>query len=267
MAKIWLDCGHIEIGVGIRCLPGLLFQDENFSNTQDPGQRISKRENPMTTTLRRLIWGCALTVCACVSAAMAQSVTGSITGTVTDPSGAVIAGAQVTAHNMDTGVDTVAKTSAEGTYRIDFLPAGHYQVTVAAAGFNKETLPAFALEAVETPTLNVTMQVGSSTTTVNVTGAPPILDTNDPTISSTFTSNTISNFPLNGLDFSAITLYQPGAIDTAGTAGPTFIERSTYFTDVPNMNGNRSQANNYTLDGIDINEDFNNLISYSPSSV
>jgi hypothetical protein len=217
----------------------------------------------MKTILRRLVWGCAWSLC--VSAAMAQNVTGSITGTVADPSGAVISGAQVSAHNMDTGVDTTAKTNAEGVYRIDFLPAGHYQVTVQVAGFNREVMPAFTLEAVQTPTLNVTMHVGSSTTTVNVTGAPPILDTNDPTISSTFTANTISNFPLNGLDFSAITLYQPGAIDTAGTSGPTFIERSTYFTDTPNMNGNRAQANNYTLDGIDINEDFNNLISYSPS--
>ena len=54
-------------------------------------------------------------------------------------------------------------------------------------------------------------------------------------------------------------------MDTAGTSGPTFIERSTYYTDTPNMNGNRAQSNNYTLDGIDINEDFNNLIAYSPS--
>jgi Carboxypeptidase regulatory-like domain len=219
----------------------------------------------MTTTLRRLVWGCALIVCACVPAAMAQNVTGSITGVVSDPTGALVAGAQVVAHNMDTGVDTPATTNADGIYRIDFLPAGHYQVTVQAAGFNKETLPVFSLEAVETPTLNVKLQVGTATTTVNVSGAPPILNTGDPTISSTFTANTISNFPLNGLDFSAITLYQPGAVDTAGTSGPTFIERDTYYTDTPNMNGNRAQANNYTLDGIDINETFNNLIAYSPA--
>ena len=100
---------------------------------------------------------------------------------------------------------------------------------------------------------------------MNVSGSAPILNTSDPTISATFTANTISNFPLNGLDFSALTLYEPGVVDTAGTSGPTQIERSNYFVDTPNMNGNRAQANNYTLDGIDINETFNNLISYSPA--
>jgi len=219
----------------------------------------------MRKTLRQLTWVCALMMGASVPLAMAQNVTGSIAGTVVDSTGAVIRGAQVVAHDLDTGVDSTATTNGEGVYRIDFLPAGHYTVTVDAKGFNKETLPEFTLEAVQTPTLNVTMQVGAGTTTVNVTGAPPILDTNDPTISSTFTANTISNFPLNGLDFSAITLYQPGAVDTAGTSGPNSIERSTYYVDTPNMNGNRAQGNNYTLDGIDINEDFNNLISYSPS--
>src|SRR6202012_44639 len=80
-----------------------------------------------------------------------------------------------------------------------------------------------------------------------------------------FTANTIQNFPLNGLDFSALTLYIPGAVSTAGTSGTTVIERSTYYTDSVNLNGNRAQSNNYTLDGVDINETFNNLISYSPA--
>ena len=57
----------------------------------------------------------------------------------------------------------------------------------------------------------------------------------------------------------------PGAIDTAGTSGTQSFERSTYFVDTPNFNGNRAQANNYTLEGIDMNEDYNNLISYSPA--
>ncbi len=219
----------------------------------------------MRTSLRQLVWGLALSLCTCIPAAMAQNVTGSITGEVTDPSGAVVSGAQIVAHNLDTGIDTSATTNADGVYRIDFLPAGHYQVTVQAAGFNKETLPALTLEAVETPTLNVKLQVGSAATTVNVSGSAPTLDTSDPTLSTTFTANTISNFPLNGLDFSAVTLYEPGVVDTAGTSGTTSIERSTYYVDTPNMNGNRAQANNYTLDGIDINETFNNLISYSPA--
>jgi hypothetical protein len=197
--------------------------------------------------------------------ALGQSVNGSITGEVTDPSGAVVAGAHVAAHNLDTGVDTSTTTNSTGTFNIDFLPIGNYQVTVQANGFSTETLPQFALEARQTAAFNIKLTVGSASSTVNVSAAAPILNTSDPTLDSTFTSNTIRNFPLNGLDFSALTLYVPGAVSTAGTSGTTSIERSTYYTDTPNINGNRAQSNNYTLDGIDMNEPFNNLISYSPA--
>ena len=200
-----------------------------------------------------------------VSAAVAQTVTGTITGEVTDPSGAVVSGAQVVAHNVSTGVDSPTTTNSDGFYRIQSLPIGHYEVTVQAPGFNKETIPAFSLEVLQTANFNVKLTVGTASTTMHVSAAAPILNTTNATLGSTLTANTIRNFPLNGLDFSALTLYTPGAIDTAGTSGTTQIERSTYYTDTPNMNGNRAQANNYTLDGIDMNETFNNLISYSPA--
>ena len=219
----------------------------------------------MTRNLRWLVLGCALSVALSLTTAMAQTVNQTVTGQVTDPSGAVVPGATVIAHNLDTGVDSTNITNQDGIFRIDYLPIGHYQVSVTANGFEKEVLPSFSLEIHATANFDIKLRVGQATSTVNVTAAAPILDTSDPTISSTFTANTIANLPLNGQDFSAITLYLPGSVDTAGTAGPNVIERSTYYTDVPNMNGNRAQANNYTLDGIDMNETFNNLISYSPA--
>ena len=197
--------------------------------------------------------------------AFAQNVTGAITGQVTDASGAVLPGAKVVASDLDTNVSTSMSTNHDGLFRIDFLPIGHYQVTVEAAGFKKATLPPFTLEVQQTANFDVHLVVGSTTLTVNVSAAAPILNTQNPTIGSVFTANTISNLPLNGLDFSAVTLYMPGAVDTAGSSGPTSFERSTYYTDTPNFNGNRAQANNYTLDGIDMNETYNNLISYSPA--
>jgi hypothetical protein len=200
-----------------------------------------------------------------VGAAVAQTVTGTITGQVTDPSGAVVSGAQVVAHNVSTGVDSPTTTNKDGFYRIQSLPIGRYEVVVQAPGFNKETIPEFSLEVLQTANFNVKLTVGTASTTMNVSAAAPILNTTNATLGTTITANTIRNFPLNGLDFSALTLYVPGSIDTAGTSGTTQIERSTYFTDTPNMNGNRAQANNYTLDGIDMNETFNNLISYSPA--
>lgn len=220
----------------------------------------------MRTKLFQYLAGCALPVLLCVLPASAQTVTGSITGVVTDASGAVIPGAHVSAVATATGVKTDAETNDAGAYTIRFLPIGSYQVTVQANGFASQTLPTFSLEVAQVAKFNVRLNAGNVAETVQVSAeTAPILNTNDDTLSSTFTANTIKNFPLNGLDFSAITLYVPGAVSTAGTSGTTSIERSTYFTDSVNLNGNRAQANNYTLDGIDMNETFNNLISYSPA--
>src|SRR5271156_1920558 len=216
-------------------------------------------------TLRMWI-GFVAAVVMCANAGHAQTVTGTITGTVTDQVGAVIAGASVVALNVDTGVASSATSDGAGVYRVSFLPIGRYQLTVQANGFGKETVPPFQLEAVQTATFNVKLAVGNTAATVTVSDSnAPILNASNPTLSGTFTANTIRNIPLNGLDFSALTLYLPGAVNTAGVGGATSIERSTYYTDSINLNGNRAQANNYTLDGIDINESFNNLISYSPA--
>jgi Carboxypeptidase regulatory-like domain len=219
----------------------------------------------MRKSLFRILLGCAIALMAFVPAANAQVVTGSITGEVTDPSGAVVSGAHVTAHAIETGIETATTTNAQGQYHIEFLPIGHYRVTVQANGFATANVPEFSLEVRQTANFNVKLQVGSTNTSVNVSAAAPILQTESLSVDTTFTANTIGNLPLNGLDFSALTLYVPGSVDTAGVAGPTSFERSTYYTDTPNMNGNRAQANHYTLDGIDMNEDYNNLISYSPA--
>jgi hypothetical protein len=212
-----------------------------------------------------IIASCALALLAFMPAALAQTVTGAITGEVTDPSGAVVPGAQVVAHDVDTGVDTATTTDSAGAYTIKFLPIGHYKVTVQANGFKTAQVPQFTLEVLQTAKFNVQLTVGGGSASVEVSAAAPILDTSDYTLGSTFTENTISNFPLNGLDFSSLTLYVPGATSTYGNTGTTSIERDTYYSDSVNMNGNRAQANNYTLEGIDMNETFNNEIAYSPA--
>ena len=169
----------------------------------------------MKTSFLRLALGFGLTIMTFIPSALGQSVNGSIAGEVTDPSGAVVSGAHIEAHNLDTGVDTTTSTNSTGAFHIDFLPIGNYQVTVQASGFSTETLPPFGLEVLQTANFNVKLAVGTSTTTVAVSAAAPILNTTDPTISSTFTANTIQNLPLNGLDFSALTMYVPGAVNTA----------------------------------------------------
>ena len=182
----------------------------------------------MKTIFFRTLVAYVVAMLLCATVGRTQTVTGAVTGTVTDQSGAVIPGAHVVAVNTETGVSSSAMSDSAGVYRIGFLPIGPYQVTVEAQGFGTQNVPTFQLEALQTATFNVKLSPGTVSTTVSVSEAAPILNTNDATLSSTFTANTIQNFPLNGLDFSALTLYVPGAVNTQGTSGVTSIERSTY---------------------------------------
>ena len=168
--------------------------------------------------------------------------------------------------NVATTVRTLATANSTGVYSIRFLPIGNYKVEVAAEGFTKITLPQFTLEIGQTAKIDAHLSVGASNTSVAVNGAlAPILDTTDGSLGLSLNSNEIATIPLNGRNFSSVTLFQPGAVatDPTGLTGNNAIERSTSNNDVVTINGNRAQANNYTLDGTDINETQNNLIGYN----
>src|SRR5437667_1294748 len=199
--------------------------------------------------------------------ASGQTVTGSITGQVTDPSGAVVVGATVTAENTATSVKTSAQTNGSGVYTIRFLPIGTYTVTIESKGFVPQQVPPFALEIDQTAKINASMTIGTSTTVVVQTDFHPILDTSDATLGNTLSANEIANIPLNGRNFSALTLYEPGSIgtDPSGFSGSNAIERSSFNSGVASVNGNRQQGNNYLLEGADDNEPQNNLIAYNPA--
>src|SRR5947208_5128576 len=217
--------------------------------------------------VRSLFVSCMMAVLS-LPTAFGQTVTGSITGVVTDPSGAVVVGARVTAENTATGVKTTAQTNASGAYTIRFLPIGTYALAIDAAGFNTGTVPAFAVEINQTAKVNATLTVGDKGTTVVVkSDTQPILDTNDATLGNTLSTNEIANISLNGRNFSSLTLYQPGAVNTdpTGLTGNNAIERNTFNSGVVAINGNRQQANNYTIEGADDNEPQNNLIGYNPA--
>ncbi|WP_263384037.1 TonB-dependent receptor [Granulicella arctica] len=198
--------------------------------------------------------------------ALGQTVTGSVTGEVTDPSGALVPKAHVSAENIATGVKTQADTNDAGVYSIRFLPIGRYRLVIDAAGFGELTTPVFALEINQTAKLNEKLGIGASTS-VDVQAAAPILNTNDASLGNTLSTNEIATIPLNGRNFSAITTFQPGAVatDPQGLSGPNAIERNQSTNGIASINGNRNQANNYTLDGVDLNEPQNNYIAYNPS--
>ncbi len=201
------------------------------------------------------------------SAVLAQTVTGSVTGTVFDPGGAVIPNATVVAVNTATGVRTSATSNAVGVYSIRFLPIGVYQIEVAAQGFQKLTVQPFSLEIDQTAKIDAHVTVGANTNVEVQGNLAPILDTTNGTIGLSLTANQIATIPLNGRNFSSVTLFQPGAVNTdpQGLVGGNALERDTYNSGIVAVNGNRAQANNYTLDGVDMNEGQNNLIAYNPA--
>ena len=221
----------------------------------------------MRRQLVRYFVGFSLAAFFLTSAALGQTVTGSITGQVTDPSGAVIVGANVTAVNVGTSVKTATQTNASGAYTIRFLPIGTYTVTVEATGFTTQQVAPFALEIDQTAKINASLKIGVSSTVEVEADIHPILDTTDSSLGTTISTNEIANIPLNGRNFSSLTLYQPGAIDTdpTGLTGNNAIERNTFNNGIASINGNRAQANYYTLEGADLNEPQNNLIAYNPA--
>lgn len=203
----------------------------------------------------------------CALPAVGQTVTAAITGVVADPSGAVVTGATVTAENTATGVRTAAQTNGTGAYTIRFLPIGNYTLNVTAQGFAASRIDGIVLEIDQTAKVNVELKIRSAETTVVNETVHPILDTTDSTLGNTLTTTEIENIPLNGRNFSALTLFQPGAVDTdpTGMSSGNAIERNTYNSGVASINGNREQANNYLLEGADNNEPQNNLIGYNPA--
>ncbi len=209
-------------------------------------------------------------LCLCMVAhpGMTQTVTGAIRGTITDSTGAIVAGATVTATNTATGVATAAKTNGAGEYSIRFLQIGQYKLTTEAQGFATAHYGPFALEIDQTANIDIPLSVGSATATVEVSAQmQPILNTESATLGETFTENSINSIPLNGRDFSELTVYTPGAVAPGFNSfgGYDSTERSTDNNNEVAVNGNRQESNNYLLGGQEINENIMNMTAYSPS--
>jgi hypothetical protein len=211
---------------------------------------------------------CAVFSMLCFHPASAQTITGNIGGTITDASGAVLANATVKATGVATGVVTATTTNAAGIYTLRFLPIGEYTVTAEAKGFSKSSLGPITLEIDQSAKIDIKLTVGGANETVTVeAGDAPILNTENATLGTTLTSNTIENIALNGRNFAELALFMPGAVSTSPSSfsGSDSTERDTGGDTVPNVNGNRSQSNNFLLDGQDINESINNTVGYTPS--
>jgi hypothetical protein len=122
--------------------------------------------------------------------------TGSIQGTVTDPSGALVTSATVTATNIATGVETSRKTTDAGFFVLPLLPAGEYTVKVNATGFQVLTQQHVVLDALQTLGLSLQLQIGAANETVTVSSAPSVLKTDDVALGSSMQNNVYDALPL-----------------------------------------------------------------------
>jgi hypothetical protein len=222
----------------------------------------------MFLNVRKAIFGIVAMTSSVLPFAGAQTITGSVSGTVTDVSGAVVPGAKVVAKNTATNVETTDVTNGSGQYTIRFLQIGPYTVSISHEGFKSFNSAPFTLEVNQTAKIEARLENGSANQVITVQNElEPILDTENPTLGTTFTANTIENLPLNGRNFSSITMFLPGAVTTEPTSmtNTNAIERDTNQGGQVSVNGNRNQTNNYLLDGVEINETINNVIGYNPS--
>ncbi len=157
------------------------------------------------------------------SAALGQDATGKIAGNITDPSGAAVAGAQISVTNTDTSVKKNLVSDANGYYQALQLPIGHYEISAESAGFQRTVVrPTTALEINQTLRADVALQLGSATTTVTVESQSSIVETQNATVGGTVTGNAIFELPLNGRNTLDLLATQPGVTPTnpdSGAAG------------------------------------------------
>src|SRR5262245_38130782 len=199
----------------------------------------------------------ALMVCA-----WAQTANSRISGTVTDASGAVVAGAKVTAKNEATGVTYTQATTGAGLYAFPSLPVGSYTITVEMRGFKTTNQIGMILQ-VDTPlVVDVTLEVGQASEVVNVEGAFEKLQTGNATIGNVVEQKAIKQLPLNGRNPLSLITLEAGVTQRSAGAGSNTIS----------VNGSRDRAFNVTIDGIDANESSvptatNNIYRLNPDNI
>src|SRR6202167_2705244 len=196
-------------------------------------------------------------------------------GTVTDKSGAVVAGATVTITDQSTGISHSAVTGAAGFYRITELPPGNYKVDVEAAGFKKNTRSDVRGASEAASAANITLETGSASETVTVTAAPLALQTEDANIQGTISAKEVENLPEIDRDPYELLRLAPGVFGDgarfsdgrsggfpngsgaiSGSAGPG--GSNTAIFQIENQQpisamGQRITSNDYLVDGVSVN--------------
>ncbi|HTX34289.1 MAG TPA: carboxypeptidase regulatory-like domain-containing protein [Bryobacteraceae bacterium] len=201
----------------------------------------------------RSILLCLICLLLCAIMGYSQAVNSTVLGTVTDPTGAVVVGAKVTLTEANTNVSRIGKTNESGNFVFPDLPPGNYFVTVEMTGFKKQERRGIALLVNTTQRVDVQLQTGSLTETVEVTAAAPELQTDRADTGRNIDTMVVSQLPVlvSNRNYQALLALVPG------TSPPT-EEHSQFFNASDSLqtevNGAPRVANNYQIEGIDDNE-------------
>ena len=208
----------------------------------------------------------------------AQTDTGRLFGTITDSTGAVVSNATISVTEVATGRVVTATTDASGNYSVAALPVAKYHVEVKKEGFNSESAD-IAIEVSQVLEISLKLKPGSASTSVDVTGEVPIVDTSTSSVGEVIQGRQVVDLPLNGRNFTTLALMAPGVSRGAsnnnaaglGPGGSGLNPAAETWRNYDSggaalaVNGLRPQANNYILDGIDNNESMVNTIVIFPA--
>jgi Carboxypeptidase regulatory-like domain len=190
--------------------------------------------------------------------------TATLSGTVTDPSGAVVAGARVTVHSIATGEDRIVSTDSAGLYVVPSLVPGDYSIEVTATGFGPFKLEKMTVLVDQTATVNVRLTVSSAGETVQVESAVQQIEAQTITVGQVIDNTAVQELPLNGRHFLDMTVLTPGGVvaDTAGslTSASRGLGANSFLSA-----GNREDAVNFQINGINLNDMSQNQITFQPS--
>jgi len=200
----------------------------------------------------------ALWVAVCILAAAAvagaQSITGTIVGTVSDQSGAVLPGVEITIQNLATNQTRTAITSERGEYSVPLIPIGEYSVTAGLPGFRTEVRPKIAVQVDAHVKIDFTLQVGEISDKVLVTEEAPLVQATSASLGNVVDNRKIQELPLNSRDFNALALLVPGATPPQNGSG-------NQYRGGMNIGGGHERANNFSYDGMNITS--GNVFTYA----
>ncbi len=194
---------------------------------------------------RKLLW-ILLFLVSLSSSARAQFENGAVLGTIRDASQAVVPGAGVTLTSINTGVERNAQSDAAGNYQFLNVAPGQYQVQASSEGFKTAVSDIFTVVVGARQRADIALEVGSTTETIEGTGAAPIIETDSSDRATVIGSKQAVDLPLNGRSYADLTLLAPG---TSQSLRGSLSGRDASY----HVNGQRSSFNNFSLDGVDNN--------------